>query len=60
MTWNFELVAGPFKSRSGGLVWNGKSMLCSAVLEERVVSYDPATSKTDTVRCSARRKAGAA
>ena len=50
MTWNFEMVAGPFKGRTGGLAWNGKSMLCSAVLEERVVSYAPATDKTDNFR----------
>lgn len=50
MTWKFELVAGPFKGRTGGLAWNGKSMLCSAVQEERVVSYDPATNKTGDFR----------
>lgn len=50
MTWNFELVAGPFKGRTGGLAWNGKNMLCSAVLEERVVSYDPAASTTENFR----------
>lgn len=50
MAWNFELVAGPFKGRTGGLAWNGKQMLCSAVLEERVVSYDPASNKTDDYR----------
>ena len=44
MTWKFELVAGPFKGRTGGLAWDGKGMLCSAVQEERVVRYDPATS----------------
>ena len=50
MTWNFELVAGPFKGRTGGLAWDGKGMLCSAVLEERVVRYDPATNMTDNFR----------
>ncbi len=50
MTWNFELVAGPFKGRTGGLAWDGKGMLCSAVLEERVVCFDPATNKTDNFR----------
>lgn len=50
MTWNFEMVAGPFKGRAGGLAWDGKGMLCSAVLEERVVRYDPATNKTDDFR----------
>jgi sugar lactone lactonase YvrE len=50
MTWNFELVAGPFKGRAGGLAWDGKGMLCSAVQEERVVRYDPATNKADNFR----------
>ena len=50
MTWNFEMVVGPFKGRAGGLAWDGKGMLCSAVLEERVVRYDPATNKTDDFR----------
>ena len=42
MAWNFELVAGPFKGRTGGLAWDGKGMLVSAVLEERVLRFDPA------------------
>ncbi len=50
MTWNFELVAGPLKGRTGGLGWNGKHMLFSAVLEERVLRFDPASSKTDVFR----------
>ena len=50
MTWNFELVAGPFKGRTGGLAWDGKGMLCSAVAEERVVRFDPATNKADNFR----------
>ncbi len=50
MTWKFELVAGPFKGRTGGLAWDGKGMLASAVLEERVLRYDPATNKTDNFR----------
>ncbi len=50
MTWTFELVAGPFKGRTGGLAWNGSDMLCSAVLEERIVSYNPATNKTSNFR----------
>jgi gluconolactonase len=50
MSWNFELVAGPFKGRTGGLAWNGKTMLFSAVMEERVMSFDPATGKADAFR----------
>ena len=50
MAWNFELVAGPFKGRTGGLAWNGSHMLCSVVLEERIVQYDPQSGKTDNFR----------
>lgn len=50
MTWKFELVAGPFKGRTGGLAWDGHGMLASAVLEERVVRFDPTTNKTDNFR----------
>jgi gluconolactonase len=50
MTWNFELVAGPYKGRTGGLAWDGKGMLFSAVQEERIMRFDPATGKTDEFR----------
>lgn len=50
MTWKFDLVAGPFKGRTGGLAWNGTEMLCSVVLEERIVKFDPKTNKTDNFR----------
>jgi gluconolactonase len=43
MAWNFELVAGPFKGRTGGLAWDGSAMLFSAVMEERILRFDPAT-----------------
>ena len=45
MTWKFDLVAGPFKGRTGGLAWDGSGMLCSLVLEERIVKFDPKTGK---------------
>lgn len=50
MAWKFELVAGPFKGRTGGLVWDGTAMLVSAVAEERVLRFDPATGKTASFR----------
>jgi gluconolactonase len=55
MAWNFELVAGPFKGRTGGLAWDGKAMLVSAVAEERVLRFDPETGKaTDWRRWTGR------
>lgn len=50
MTWNFERVAGPYKGRTGGLAWDGKGMLFSAVTEERVLRYNPETGKSEDFR----------
>lgn len=50
MTWKFELVSGPCKGRTGGLAWDGKGMLFSAVAEERILRYDPASGKTGVFR----------
>jgi gluconolactonase len=50
MTWKFEKVAGPHKGRTGGLAWDGKTLLFSAVMEERILRFDPATAKTDVFR----------
>ena len=50
MAWNFELVAGPYKGRTGGLAWDGKAMLFSAVTEERVLRFDPVTAKAENFR----------
>ncbi len=50
MAWNFELVSGPFKGRTGGLAWDGSGMLFSAVGEERIMRFDPKANKTDQFR----------
>ena len=50
MTWKFELAAGPFKGRTGGLSWDGSSMLFSAVLEERVLRFNPVTGEVTDYR----------
>ena len=50
MTWNFELVAGPNKGRTGGLAWDGEGMLFSVVQEERIMRYDPASGKAGVFR----------
>jgi len=50
MAWKFELVAGPYKGRTGGLAWDGKGMLFSAVAEERILRYDPVFGKTEVFR----------
>lgn len=50
MAWTFDLVAGPYKGRTGGLAWDGSTMLFSAVQEERILRFDPATGKADVFR----------
>jgi gluconolactonase len=41
MTWQFELVAGPFESALGGVVWDGSAVLFSAIDEGRLLRFDP-------------------
>jgi gluconolactonase len=50
MTWEFEKVAGPYKGRTGGLAWDGKAILFSAVQEERIMRFDPASGKAEVFR----------
>ena len=60
MTWEFEKVAGPYNGRTGGLAWDGSGMLFSAVVEERIMRYDPATGKADLFRAYTGRTNGLA
>ena len=41
MSWTFEKVAGPFKGPTGGLAWDGSALYFTAVMEERVLRFDP-------------------
>lgn len=50
MAWTFELVAGPHKGRTGGLAWDGETMLYSAVLEEQILRFDPRSGKSQPFR----------
>ena len=50
MTWKFERVAGPFKGITGGVAWDGSSVLFSAVQEERILKFDPASGKAENFR----------
>src|SRR5687768_4208057 len=50
MALKFELVAGPYKGATGGLAWDGRHMLFSAVQEERIYRYDPASGKVSDFR----------
>jgi gluconolactonase len=50
MDWNFEQIAGPFDGLTGGVVWDGESVFFSAVMESRILRYDPASDKLDEAR----------
>jgi gluconolactonase len=50
MAWEFERVAGPYKGRTGGLAWDGSAMLFSAVLEERILRFDPESARAAVFR----------
>lgn len=50
MSTTFERVAGPYKGITGGLAWNGKEMLFSAVQEERILRFHPASGTVDNFR----------
>jgi gluconolactonase len=50
MSWKFERVAGPYQGPAGGLVWNGRAMLFSAVREERILAYDPVADGVENFR----------
>ena len=50
MTMIFEKVAGPYQGLTGGVVWDGKHILFSAVKEERILRYDPKSGATDNFR----------
>jgi gluconolactonase len=50
MDLKFHLVAGPYKGRTGGLAWDGSTMLFSAVQEERILRYDPGAKTSSDFR----------
>jgi len=60
MNWEFEKIAGPYQGRTGGLAWDGSGMLFSAVTEERIMRFDPATGKADLFRAYTGRTNGLA
>ena len=46
MSWNFELVAGPFGSTTEGPVWDGEALLFTHIPANRILRYDPKTAET--------------
>jgi len=50
MTWEFDLVAGPYAGPTGGLVWDGAAVLFTAIDEGRLLRFDPQTRKVEETR----------
>ncbi|UCE63519.1 MAG: SMP-30/gluconolactonase/LRE family protein [Nitrospirota bacterium] len=50
MSWNFELVAGPFSSRIDSPTWDGQRVLFTQVEESKIWQYDPVSGETTEFR----------
>ena len=46
MSWNFELVAGPYGGTTEGPVWDGQALLFTNIPNNRILRYDPQTGGT--------------
>ena len=46
MSWEFELVAGPYGGTSEGPAWDGTGLLFTHIPTSRILRYDPATRET--------------
>lgn len=46
MSWNFELVAGPYGGTTEGPVWDGQALLFTNIPNDRILRYDPQTGET--------------
>ena len=43
MTWQFELVAGPYQGPTGGVVWHEGGVLFSVIDDGLILRFDPET-----------------
>ena len=46
MSWNFELVAGPYGGTTEGPVWDGEAVIFSHIPGARLLRYDPKSGQT--------------
>jgi gluconolactonase len=46
MSWEFELVAGPFGGTAEGPVWDGEAVLFTHIPASRILHYDPRSGQT--------------
>ena len=50
MSWDFELVAGPYGGTSEGPAWDGQAMLFTDIPNNRIMRYDPETGECTEYR----------
>src|SRR4030088_1093924 len=50
MTWQFELVAGPYEGPTGGVVRDGDAVIFSTIDEGRLLGFDPKTNAVTEAR----------
>lgn len=50
MSWNFELVAGPFQGPANGCVWDGEAVVFSLMEDMRLLRFDPASRQVSEMR----------
>src|SRR5262249_60445755 len=60
MTWQFELVAGPYEGPTGGVVWHDGAVVFSVIDEGRILRFEPATGAVTEFRRYANRVNGLA
>jgi gluconolactonase len=60
MTWQFELVAGPYEGPTGGVLWHEDAVLFSIIHEGRLLRFDPESGAISESRRYANRVNGLA
>ena len=43
MSWEFELVAGPYGETTEGPAWDGQALLFTHIIDSRIMRYDSQT-----------------
>ena len=60
MSWEFELVAGPYGETTEGPAWDGQALLFTHIIESRIMRYDPQTGSCTEHRTGTHRTNGLA
>src|SRR5216684_1543747 len=50
MSWQFELIDGPYGGVSEGPAWDGSALLFTHIQQSRIMKYDPKTGAVSVFR----------